>query len=193
MQVKMKIKISKILNIIVLILLIPILIVSIILILKSYIDKDNVPSICGYSPLIVLSGSMETDIYTGDLIIVKKVDISSLKQGDVIAFYTDDARKTIVTHRIIEVVNEDGNIKFITKGDNNNTTDSGEVNSNLVVGKYQNIRFQGLGNVAIFLQTPTGMCIMISIPILILIIAQYFQNRQNRKELEELRKEKSKH
>ena len=189
----MKIKVSKILNIIVLIILMPILIVSLILIFKSYTDKDNVPSICGYSPLIVLSGSMETEIYTGDLIIVKKVESSSLKQGDVIAFYTDNNKKTIVTHRIIEIVNENGNIKFITKGDNNNTKDSGEVDSSLVVGKYQNVRFQGLGNVAMFLQTPTGMCIIISIPIFIMIIAQYVQNRKDRKELEELRKEKSKH
>lgn len=189
----MKTKVFKILNILVLIILIPILIVSLILIFKSYVDKENVPSICGYTPLIVLSGSMESEIYTGDLVIVKKVEISSLKQGDVIAFYTDDTKQTIITHRIIEIVNENGNIKFITKGDNNNTKDAGEVASSLVVGKYQNIRFQGLGNVAMFLQTPTGMCIIISIPIFILIIAQYVQNRKDKKELEEFRKEKSKH
>lgn len=187
----MKKNISKILNIIALVILIPILIVSVILIVKSYIDKDNVPSIGGYTPLIVLSGSMETEIYTGDLVIVKKVEISSLEKGDIIAFYTDSTKKTIVTHRIIDIIEEDGNIKFITKGDNNETKDSGEVDFNLVIGKYQNIRIKGLGNAAMFLQTPTGMCIMISIPILLLIIAQYLQNKKDRKELEELRKEKS--
>lgn len=188
----MKTKISKILNIVLLIIIIPILIISLILIFKSYIDKDNVPSIAGYSPLIVLSGSMETEIYTGDLIIVKKVELSSLKEGDIIAFYTDNSRQTIVTHRIIDITKEDGKIKYTTKGDNNNTKDAGEVDSSLVVGKYQNIRFKGLGNVAVFLQTPTGMCIMISIPILILIIAQYVQSRNDKKELEALRKEKNK-
>lgn len=188
----MKTKISKAINILILIILIPILTISVILIVKSCIDKDNVPSICGYSPLIVLSGSMETEIYTGDLIIVKKVEASSLKQGDVIAFYTDDTKKTVITHRIVEIANKNGNIKFITKGDNNNTKDSGTVDSSLVVGKYQNIRFERLGNVAMFLQTPTGMCIMISIPIFILIMAQYVQNRKDKKELEELRREKNK-
>lgn len=187
----MKNKILKIINIIILIILIPILIVSVILIIKSYIDKDNVPSIAGYSPLIVLSGSMETEIYTGDLIIVKQVEISSLKEGDIIAFYTDDSRQTIVTHRIIDITQEDEKIKYVTKGDNNNTKDAGEVDSSLVVGKYQNIRFQGLGNAAVFLQTPTGMCIMISIPILILIIVQYVQNKKDKKELEELKKSKN--
>lgn len=188
----MQTKISKLINILILIILIPILTISVILIVKSCIDKDNVPSICGYSPLIVLSGSMETEIYTGDLIIVKKVEASSLKQGDVIAFYTDDTKKTVVTHRIVEIANKNENIKFITKGDNNNTKDSGTVDSSLVVGKYQNIRFERLGNVAMFLQTPIGMCIMISIPIFIFIIAQHVQNRKDKKELEELRKEKSK-
>lgn len=186
----MKKQLLKLLNIIALIFMIPILIISIVLIAKSYIDKDNVPSICGYSPLIVLSGSMETEIYTGDLVVVKQVDISTLKEGDIIAFYTDNTKKTIVTHRIIEITKEDGNTKFITKGDNNNTKDSGKVDANLVVGKYQNIRFKGLGNAAMFLQTPTGMCIMVSIPILILIIAQYVQNRKDKKELEELRRKK---
>lgn len=187
----MKTKISKILNILILVILIPILIISLILIAKSYIDKDNVPSICGYSPLIVLSGSMESEIYTGDLIIVKQVEISELKKGDIIAFYTDNTKKTIITHRIIDIVKEDGTTKFITKGDNNNTKDSGEVEASLVVGKYQNIRFQGLGNAAMFLQTPTGMCIIISIPILILIIGQYVQSKKDKKELEELRKQKA--
>ena len=155
----MKRNISRVLNILILVILIPILIVSLILIVKSYTDKDNVPSICGYAPLIVLSGSMETEIYAGDLVIVKEVEIASLEKGDIIAFYTDDTKKTIVTHRIEDIIEENGNIKFITKGDNNDTRDSGIVDSNLVVGKYQNIRFKGLGNAAMFLQTPTGMCI----------------------------------
>lgn len=186
----MKAKISKIINIIVLIILIPILIVSLILIVKSYTDKDNVPSIGGYAPLIVLSGSMETEIHTGDLIIVKQVEISSLKEGDIIAFYTDDTKQTIVTHRIVDIIEEDGNVRFITKGDNNETKDVGYVDSNLVVGIYENTRFGGLGNVAMFLQTPTGICIIISIPVLILIISQYLQGRKDRRELEELRKQK---
>ena len=186
----MKYKILRILNIIILIIVIPILTISLILIVKSYIDKDHVPSILGYSPLIVLSGSMETEIYTGDLIIVKQVPLSELKERDIIAFYTNNNKEIIVTHRIVEVIQEYGTTKFITKGDNNDTRDSGEVNSNLVVGKYENIRFKGLGNTAIFLQTPTGMCMIISIPVLILIIDQYLQNKRNKKELEEYRRQK---
>ena len=65
------------------------------------------------------------------------------------------------------------------------------MDASLVVGKYQNIRFQGLGNAAMFLQTPTGMCIIISIPILILIIGQYVQSKKDKKELKELRKQKA--
>ena len=36
--------------------------------------------------MIVLSGSMETAIYTGDLVFVKVVDTDTLKTGDIIAF-----------------------------------------------------------------------------------------------------------
>lgn len=181
-------KIKRVIDIVLLVILVPIFLVSAVLIVKSYVDKESIPSIFGYSPLIVLSGSMETEIYTGDLVIVKQTDVSKLKKGDVIAFFTDNTKKTIVTHRIIDVVNENGKLKFETKGDNNNEKDLGYVESKLVVGEYQNIRFKGLGNAAMFLQTPTGMCIIISIPILILVIAQYIDNKKDREELRELRK-----
>lgn len=184
-------KIQKIISIIVLIILIPILIVSLILIVKSYIYKDKVPSIFGYSPLIVLSGSMETSIYTGDLIIVKEVNTSSLEKGDVIAFFTDSSKKTIVTHRIQDIIEQDNKKEFVTKGDNNNTQDSTTVPEELVVGQYHNFRISGLGNVAVFLQTPSGMITAISIPVLLIFIIQFIQNRQDKKELEELRKEKN--
>lgn len=187
----MKKNVVNIINIILLIILMPILIISLILIIKSYIDKDNVPSVFGYSPLIVLSGSMETEIYTGDLVVVKKVKEDTIKEGDIIAFYTDSSKETIITHRIMEIKEEDGKIKYITKGDSNITKDAEEVDSDLVVGKYINIRMKGLGNTAMFLQTPTGMAVIISIPILILVVTQYIQNRQDKKELEELRKEKN--
>lgn len=181
-------KMQKTINIILLIILIPILIISTVLIIKSYIYKDEVPSILGYSPLIVLSGSMENEIKTGDLIIVEKVNMEELKENDIIAFFSNEDRQAVITHRIINIIkNEDGKYEFITKGDKNEKEDSDKVKENLIVGKYNNTRFQGLGNVAIFLQTPTGIIISLGIPVGVIILLQYIQNRIDRKELEKLR------
>ncbi|PWM44756.1 MAG: signal peptidase I [Clostridiales bacterium] len=89
------------------------------IIASIYIDKLNnrIPSVFGYSFLKVESASMEPTLMTGDIILVKKSNNpESLKEGTVVCFYLKDGR--VVTHRIIEIVNEDNNISYVTKGDN---------------------------------------------------------------------------
>ena len=81
-------------------------------------NPNDVPSLFGYKPFIVLSGSMETEIYVGDLVIVKEVDSSTLKENDIIAFR--DSENLVTTHRIVNVINSDKGLCFETKGDNNN-------------------------------------------------------------------------
>ena len=61
-------KIFSIIGIVLCIILIPILIINITLIIKSNIGKDEVPSVGGYFPMIVLTDSMNPDIKSGDLI-----------------------------------------------------------------------------------------------------------------------------
>ena len=39
--------------------------------IQTKIKPDEIPSIFGYKPFIVLSGSLETEIYKGDLVIVQ--------------------------------------------------------------------------------------------------------------------------
>ena len=56
------------------VILLPILIVNLTLIVKSYVNPDEVPAIGGVSPLIVLTDSMLPEISSGDLIIAEKID-----------------------------------------------------------------------------------------------------------------------
>ncbi len=88
----------------------------------------------GKSLLMVVTGSMEPSIHTGDFIIVESTDASALKEGDIISFYSEqsDIKGMLVTHRITEVT-DDG---FITKGDANPVEDSISVPAKNVVGKY---------------------------------------------------------
>ncbi|MBR1724610.1 MAG: signal peptidase I, partial [Ruminococcus sp.] len=88
----------------------------------------------GKSLLMVVTGSMEPSIRTGDFIVIESVDTSKLEVGDVISFYSEqsDIKGMLVTHRITEVT-DDG---FITKGDANTVEDSIEVKSDKVAGKY---------------------------------------------------------
>ena len=190
---------KKILSIICIIILLPVLFVNSVILINSWIHPDKIPSFFGWKPFIVLSGSMESEIYSGDIVVVKEVDKKNLKVNDVIAFKNDDI---VVTHRIVEIVNENGTTKYITKGDNNNTQDKDYVLPENVEGLYQ-FKVSNLGNLAMFIQTPTGMLVCLSIPILLLILVQVSENAKNKKyikeevgkkrrmeeELEELRKQ----
>lgn len=168
-------KIKKILTILILLILIPILFVSGVILMNSYIHPDKVPSFFGWKPFIVLSGSMETQISVGDIVIVKEVDTSTLKKGDIIAFRNKDI---VITHRIDDIITEDGNVKYITKGDNNNTRDEGTVLPEQVEGIFI-CNVHRLGNLAIFIQTPIGMVVCLSIPIILIIIIGVIDSRKN--------------
>ncbi len=174
-------KIKKIFSILILIILIPILVVSSVILINSYKYPDKVPSFFGWKPFIVLSGSMESEISVGDIVVVKEVDTSKLKKGDIIAFKQNEV---VITHRIDEIKNEDGITKYITKGDNNNTQDKGYVLPEQIEGVFQ-YKVSRLGNLAMFIQTPTGMVVTLSIPILLLILIQFSESRKNKKSTNE--------
>ena len=158
-------KAKKVLSIIVLIILIPILLISLVILINSYVRPNEVPSFLGWKPFIVLSGSMETQISAGDIVVVKQVDTNTLKKGDIIAFKENDI---VITHRIDEIIQEENTTQYITKGDNNNTQDMGYVVPEQIEGKYE-FKIARLGNLAMFTQTPLGMIVCLSIPILIVI------------------------
>lgn len=180
-------KIKKIISIIVLILLLPVLIVNSVILINSYTKPDEIPSFMGWKPFIVLSGSMETEIKTGDIVVVKEVPIEDIKLNDIIAFKEDGI---VITHRIVEIKDESGLRKYITKGDNNNVQDSGFVLNEQIEGVYQ-FRIEGLGNLAMFIQTPIGMLVCLSIPLGILLLIQMSDNKKIQKEQrEKYRKEK---
>lgn len=81
------------------------------------------PQLFGYSWAIVVSGSMEPNIMTNDVIILKKSD--TYEVGDVIAFQVDNPAYggVPVTHRIVEITEKDGKLIYTTKGDANPVRD----------------------------------------------------------------------
>lgn len=175
-------KFKKIISIVILIIIVPILFVNGVILVNSFIHPDKIPSFFGWKPFIVLSGSMETEIFAGDVAVVKEIDTKELKKGDIIAFKTDD--DIVVTHRIEKIIKESGETKYITKGDNNNTEDNGYVLPQQIEGVYQ-FKISKLGNLAMFIQTPTGMISCLSIPLIFLILIQIMDNRKDRKYMEE--------
>lgn len=171
-------KVLTVIGAVICIILIPILIINITLIVKSYTNKDEVPSIGGYCPLIVLTGSMEPEIASGDLIFCKQIDGADVKVGDVIAFFDPDSTgQAVLTHRVTEIVTEEGALKFRTKGDANNTEDKSLVPAGDLVGIYRS-KIRGAGNVAMFMQTTAGLVVCVVLPLILLVAWDIIRRRR---------------
>lgn len=183
-------KIFSIIGVALCIILIPVLVINITLIIKSSVNKSEVPNVGGYLPMIVLTDSMNPEIESGDLIICHTIDAGSVRENDIIAFFDPAGDGTsIVTHRVIEIVNEDGRLFFRTKGDNNNTEDKDLVPAENLVGIYRTC-IAGAGNIAMFMQTTTGLVVCVILPIILLvgydIIRRRMYDRKNKKDAEAL-------
>lgn len=96
-----------------------------------------VPRLFGYTPYVVLSGSMEPVIHTGAVAFVNTRD-TEVRTGDIIAYRLDD---TIVLHRVIGETPEGG---YITMGDANEIADLNPVSQGQVAGTYT-IQIPGAG------------------------------------------------
>ncbi|MBE7066508.1 MAG: signal peptidase I [Ruminococcaceae bacterium] len=196
-------KVLTIIGIVLCVILIPILIINVTLIIKSYTNKDEVPGIGGICPLIVLTDSMDPKIKSGDLIFVHTIDGQDVKEKDIIAFFDPAGNGTsVVTHRVIEIIDDgDGTVSFRTRGDNNNTDDKVLVPEENLVGEYKT-RIPLAGHVAMFMQTTPGLIVCVVLPIILLVAYDIIRRKMYEKtkqddtqallaELERLKAEKA--
>ena len=174
---KSKIKISTIVGIVISVILSIILILNITLIVKSYTNKDEVPSIGGFTPMVVLTESMKPNINSGDLVITTKEEPKNIKVGDIITFFdpAGDGTST-TTHRVVEIKTEDGILMFYTKGDANNANDRLPVEQDAIIGKYHS-KIPYVGNITMFLSTSNGLIVCVVIPMLLLFFLDSFARR----------------
>lgn len=171
-------KILTIIGTILCIILLPILIINCTLIVKSYVNEDEVPSVGGIFPMIVLTDSMHPVIESGDLIICHTAEAEEIVVDDIISFYDPMGSGTsVVTHRVLEVIEEDGKISFRTKGDNNNAEDTALVPAKNLIGIYKS-RIPTVGHVAMFMQTTPGLIVCCVCPVLLLVGVDMLRRRK---------------
>ena len=129
----------------------------------------------GYKAFIVLSDSMsKTDFSAGDLVLVKEVDPSTLKEGDIIAYTSQNTSNygETVTHKIRKrTTDANGEPGFVTYGTTTDTDDETIVTYPYVLGKYQG-RIPKVGTFFQFLKSTPGYIVCILIPFLLLILLE---------------------
>ena len=134
---------------------------------------QNERNIFGYKFFVVRSDSMAaTDFKAGDIVISKVVDTTTLKEGDIITFISEnpDNYGETVTHKIRKVTTDAyGSVAFVTYG---TTTDKNDdALATYVLGKYVG-KLPNLGAFFMFLKTTPGYIVCILVPFLLLILSQ---------------------
>ena len=84
-----------------------------------------------------------------------------------------DNRRDLNSHRIIEIVQEDGVTKYLTKGDGNQFADATPVEADNIICRWdegKSPRIKGLGKVLNFLQQPTGFLVAIVLPLVLFFL-----------------------
>ncbi len=157
-------------------------------------------SLFGYKAFIVLSDSMsKTDFSAGDLVLIKDVDPSTLKEGDIISYTSQNTSNygETVTHKIRKLTTDaQGDPGFITYGTTTDTDDEIVVTYPYVLGKYQT-HIPKVGTFFQFLKTTPGYIVCILIPFLILILMQGIDcinlfRRYKKEQIEQMNEERAK-
>jgi len=128
----------------------------------------------GSQSYVVLSGSMEPAIGPGDVIVVGDVAPAAIETGDVITFSrSGEARPT--THRVVEVLREDGGPAFRTAGDNNPAADRELVRPEQIEGRVLSVggylfAIPFVGRVILFASTQTGFLLLGIVPVSLFVV-----------------------
>ena len=128
----------------------------------KFVKKSKIPSVFGYSMLIIASPSMTGAIEAGDAIIIKKSD--SYAVGDMITYFPADESFS-VTHRIVRMEGD----KFYTKGDANQSEDSDPVLIEQIVGKVA-VKLDKVGYFIEWLKSPVGIIFAATFIVLLILI-----------------------
>jgi len=133
-----------------------------------------IPGPKGLRFFVVLSGSMEPKIHTASVVLVASQD--KYKKDDVITFLANpkaklkDANAT-VTHRVVNVKDDEGRRIYETKGDANNAPDRETVAQSSILGKVM-FSIPYLGKLIAFTKTQTGFILFIVIPSTLIIYSE---------------------
>lgn len=143
------------------------LLVALLVVISAFPIKGN------FQIKIVESGSMEPNIHTGSIVVIKPE--AKYAVGDIITFDANfrgpDGKKVPVTHRIVEIAGENGLYTYTTKGDANEENDPTAVRHQSVLGKVM-FSVPYIGYAIETAKKPYGFLALVLIPSLIIISDQ---------------------
>lgn len=187
---KRTITLIKIFNVVILLIIVPILIYNITIIIKYIQNPRETPDFLGFKTYEIVSRSMEDTINKNDIIVVKKVDKNEINENDIISF---DNGNEIITHRIVDIENINGQTLYTTKGDNNRFEDDEKISFEQIEGKYV-FKLSKLGYLMNFLKNRYFLIILFIILIFCFIhiinVKKRIKNREEKRKMNIFNNEK---
>lgn len=161
--------IRKILVKVIYILLLPIILWELIIVIKTIINPNETPDVFGIKTFTIISGSMEPNIYVNDLVIIKEVDKSEIKKGDIISFKINGET---ITHRVINIETDTNReTLYTTQGDSNNIPDYNKIKFENIEGKYIG-KIPKIGGIVLALKSKKVLTLVIIGLVLIYILKE---------------------
>lgn len=163
------------------IIIVVLILFSVVISISSITSKANngVPDLFGCTPFSVQTDSMKPTLKKGDYIFVDKCNGEDLQVGDIVTYFTViQGRSAINTHRVVEVINENGMLQYRTQGDNKETNPEADtllLSPGDVIGKYNGTRIPVLGRVIDYLSTQLGFFLVILLPVLLFTLYQIYK------------------
>ena len=117
-------------------------------------------------------------------------ETDNIQKNDIITFMEENQS---VTHRVMEILEEDGVNKYKTKGDNNDSQDVELVNAEQIEGVYK-FKINKIGKILLHFRNPILIIIILIVIYICYLIVMEKDNRkkarhERRKEIEEKKKE----
>lgn len=120
----------------------------------------------GFTPYVVLSGSMEPKFHVGSVVYVRDVEEDEIEVGDAITYYMADG-DLVVTHEVIEIDEDNG--LYYTQGIANDTADGTPATMETIIGKaYFTIPY--LGYVSTYVTSPPWIYIIVALVLMWIVI-----------------------
>lgn len=188
---------KKILKIILILVVVVIIVFNVVLIYKAHNSKEEMPDFLGYTPYIIISGSMEPKIPINSIIVTKKVDKDKIEVGDIVSYVPNGSNK-VVTHRVVKmtylptenwngknidassdrgVTEKDSEILYEMKGDSNIYSDGFLITYSQIKGKYL-FTIPILGKIVSLAKTPQGVVILFACMIAAYVVYYIVSNKQ---------------
>lgn len=146
--------------------------------------SDNKINLGGYGMFTVITASMAPEYNVWDMVISKKIDPNDIKIGDDVVYQgkVDDFAGKIVTHRVINIDEKDGQRTFTTKGIANPIEDP-KITGDQIYGKVT-FKSEILSFLSKIINNIYGFYFIVFVPFVIMVffeIIDVINDREKRK------------